>query len=145
VLDREGVICGADGKSEFDRMRACFSRQGAPEAFLCAFDLMEIDGEDLRQYDWQTRRGTLRSLLKRTGPGLRLSDHLDGNGVLAFQHACFMGLEGIVAKLRDRPYRSGRCPDWVKVGTGRHKDHGMVGERHRPGLRMGGDCCVSAE
>ncbi len=43
VLDGEGVICGPDGKSDFDRMRACFSRNGAPEAFLYAFDVLEVD------------------------------------------------------------------------------------------------------
>ena len=48
--------------------------------------------------------------------GIRLSEHLDGtDGETVFQHACRMGLEGIVAKRRDRPYRSGRSPDWVKV------------------------------
>jgi bifunctional non-homologous end joining protein LigD len=49
VLDGEGVICGTDGKSDFDRLRACFSRRGAPEAFLFAFDLLELDGRDLRR------------------------------------------------------------------------------------------------
>jgi bifunctional non-homologous end joining protein LigD len=55
-------------------------------------------------------------LLRKAGDGIRLSEHLattDGNTF--FQHACAMGLEGIVAKRRDRPYRSGRCPDWIKV------------------------------
>jgi bifunctional non-homologous end joining protein LigD len=47
--------------------------------------------------------------------GIRLSEHLDGDGGLAFRHARRMGLEGIVAKRRDRPYRSGRLPDWIKV------------------------------
>ena len=47
---------------------------------------------------------------------MQLSDHLEGNdGDAAFRHACAMGLEGIVAKRRDRPYRSGRSPDWIKV------------------------------
>jgi len=69
----------------------------------------------MRLYEWHVRRTTLRSLIKRAGPGIRLSEHLDGDGALAFQHACFMGLEGIVAKRRDKPYRSGRSPDWVKV------------------------------
>ncbi|MBV8511350.1 MAG: hypothetical protein JO289_14420, partial [Xanthobacteraceae bacterium] len=49
VLDGEGVICGPDGKSDFDAMRACFSRQGAPEAFLYAFDVLELDGQDMAQ------------------------------------------------------------------------------------------------
>ena len=48
MIDGEGVICGPDGKSDFDCMRACFSRNGAPEAFLYAFDLLELDGRDLR-------------------------------------------------------------------------------------------------
>jgi bifunctional non-homologous end joining protein LigD len=73
---------------------------GSRDAFLSAFDLLEIDGEDLRRYEWHVRRATLRSLIQRAGPGIRLSEHLDGDGALAFQHACFMGLEGIVAKRR---------------------------------------------
>jgi bifunctional non-homologous end joining protein LigD len=78
-------------------------------------ECVEIDGEDLRAYEWLARRATLRSLLRRAGRGMRLSEHLDGNGALAFRHAWFMGLAGIVAKRRDKPYRSGRSPDWVKI------------------------------
>ena len=115
TLDGEGVVCREDGVSDFDRLRAAVGRMGSRDAFLYAFDLLEIDGEDLRPYEWQVRRATLRSLIKRAGPGIRLSEHLDGDGALAFQHACGMGLEGIVAKRRDRPYRSGRSPDWIKV------------------------------
>src|SRR5262245_51926207 len=88
---------------------------GSRDAFLFAFDLLEIDGEDLRRYEWHVRRATLRSLIKRAGPGIRLSEHIDGDGAFAFRHACRMGLEGIVTKRRDKPYRSGRSPDWVKV------------------------------
>ena len=64
VLDGEGVICGPDGKSEFDRMRVCFGRQGAPEAFLYAFDVLELDGRDLRDERWARRRAALVQLLK---------------------------------------------------------------------------------
>jgi bifunctional non-homologous end joining protein LigD len=115
TLDGEGVVCGPDGVSVFDRLRAAVGRLGSRDAFLYAFDLLEIDGEDLRRCEWQVRRATLRSLIKRAGPGIRLSEHLDGDGALAFQHACRMGLEGIVSKRRDKPYRSGRSPDWIKV------------------------------
>ena len=48
VLDGEGVICGPDGQSDFDAMRACFSRNGAPEALVYAFDVLELDGRDMR-------------------------------------------------------------------------------------------------
>jgi bifunctional non-homologous end joining protein LigD len=54
-------------------------------------------------------------LVRKAGPGIRLSEHLDGDSDTIFRHACALGAEGIVAKRRDRPYRSGRCADWVKV------------------------------
>ena len=57
----------------------------------------------------------------KTGNGVRLSEHLDGaEGEMVFHHACRLGLEGIVAKRRDRPYRSGRCADWIKVKNRAH-------------------------
>jgi bifunctional non-homologous end joining protein LigD len=61
-------------------------------------------------------RATLASLLRKAGDGIRLSKHLAAtDGDTIFCDACAMGLEGIVAKRRDRPYRSGRSPGWVKV------------------------------
>lgn len=91
-------------------------RKGSHQAFLYAFDLLELDGIDLRREPWETRRATLTSLLRRAANGVRLSEHIEGtDGFTIFGHACHMGLEGIVAKRRDRPYRSGRSPDWIKV------------------------------
>ena len=116
TLDGEGVVCGADGVSDFDRLRAAVGRLGSCDAFLYAFDLLEINGTDLRHDAWEVRRATLTSLLRKVGQGIRLSEHLAStDGETIFQHACRMGLEGIVAKRRDRPYRSGRSPDWIKV------------------------------
>ena len=116
TLDGEGVVCRPDGVSDFDLLRAAVGRKGSRAAFLYAFDLLELDGADLRHEPWDTRRATLASLLRKAGKGIRLSGHIDGaDGDLVFRHACVMGLEGIVAKRRDRPYRSGRSPDWIKV------------------------------
>jgi len=116
MLDGEGVVCRPDGVSDFDLLRAAVGRKGSRAAFLYAFDLLELDGADLRYEPWETRRATLASLLRKSGKGIRLSGHIDGaDGDLVFRHACIMGLEGIVAKRRDRPYRSGRSPDWIKV------------------------------
>jgi bifunctional non-homologous end joining protein LigD len=116
TIDGEGVVCGEDGVADFDRLRAAVSRMGSRDAFLYAFDLLEIDGTDLRGDAWHVRRATLRSLIKRASPGIKLSEHLDGaDGATVFAHACRLGLEGIVAKRRDRPYRSGRSPHWIKV------------------------------
>ena len=68
-----------------------------------------------RRHPWEIRRATLTGLLRKAGPGVRLSEHVDGDGETIFRHACALGAEGIVAKRRDRPYRSGRCADWIKV------------------------------
>jgi bifunctional non-homologous end joining protein LigD len=116
TLDGEGVVCDPDGVTDFDLLRAALGRQGSRRAFLYAFDLLELDGRDLRSRRWDERRKALTKLLRKAGDGIRLSEHLaitDGNTI--FQHACAMGLEGIVSKRRDRPYRSGRSPDWIKV------------------------------
>ena len=116
IVDGEGVVCRSDGVSDFDLLRA-----GSREAFLYAFDLLELDGTDLRREPWETRRARLASLLWKTREGVRLSEHIDcTEGERVFHHACRMGLEGIVAKRRDRPYRSGRCADWIKVKNQAH-------------------------
>ena len=121
VLDGEGVICGPDGKSDLDRMRSCFSRHGAPEAFLYAFDLIELDGRDLRNEPWARRRDALVRILAKADAGIQLSEHIqDVDGVVVYRQACVMGLEGIVAKRLDSRYRSGRCRDWIKVKNPAH-------------------------
>ena len=116
TLDGEGVVCDAKGLTDFDRLRTVLTRRGSREPFLFAFDLLELDGEDLRPRCWNERRAALARLLRKAGDGVRLSEHLDGgDGATVFRHACAMGLEGVVAKRRDRPYRSGRSPDSIKV------------------------------
>ena len=77
TLEGEGVICGPDGKSDFDRMRARFSRNGAPEAFLYAFDLLDLDGQDLRGKRWDHRRALLAQLLTGADEGIRLCEHIE--------------------------------------------------------------------
>jgi bifunctional non-homologous end joining protein LigD len=116
TLDGEGVTCGANGITDFDMLRGELARYGSRRVFLYAFDILELDGRDLRATQWEERRKLLRSVVRKAGNGIRLSDHLDGtNGDKVFHHACSMGLEGIVAKRRDRHYHSGRSADWIKV------------------------------
>jgi bifunctional non-homologous end joining protein LigD len=116
TIDGEAVVCDSTGITDFDRLRSALARQGSREPFLYAFDLLELDGRDLRRSPWEQRRAALSRVLRKVGDGIRLSDHLDGtDGPAAFRHACAMGLEGIVSKRRDGPYRSGRSPDWIKV------------------------------
>jgi bifunctional non-homologous end joining protein LigD len=116
TIDGEGVLCGSDGVSDFWRLRAALARQGSRRVFLYAFDLLELDGRDLRARPWEDRRKALTKLLRKAGDGIQLCQHLAiTDGATIFRHACAMGLEGIVAKRRDLPYRSGRSKDWITV------------------------------
>src|ERR1700687_6004066 len=112
IIDGEAVACGDDGIASFNRIR--HQRHDA-SVYLYAFDLIELDGEDLRRDPLAVRKATLESLLRRAAPGLRFNEHLDEeDGPLVFAHACKMGLEGIVSKRKDSRYRSGRSPHWIK-------------------------------
>jgi bifunctional non-homologous end joining protein LigD len=112
IIDGEAVACGEDGIALFDRIRY---RRNDAGVFLYAFDLIELDGDDLRRDPLAVRKATLASLLARTSAGLRFNEHMEAqDGPLVFQHACKLGLEGIVSKRKDSRYRSGRSPDWIK-------------------------------
>ncbi len=111
IIDGEAVCCDADGRPSFDRIR--YRRHDA-SVFLYAFDLIEFNGDDLRREPLDTRKATVASVLRRAAPGLRLNEHIEADGPTVFAHACKMGLEGIVSKRKDSPYRSGRSPDWLK-------------------------------
>jgi bifunctional non-homologous end joining protein LigD len=83
------------------------------DAFLYAFDLLELDGTDLRREPIETRKATLASILRKSRLGVRLNEHLaHPEGVIVFQHACQLGCEGIVSKRIGSRYRSGRSADW---------------------------------
>ncbi len=111
IIDGEAVACDDNGVPSFDRIR--YRRHDA-SVFLYAFDLIEWNGDDLRREPLAVRKATLASVLAKAAPGLRLNDHIEADGRTVFAHACKMGLEGIVSKRKDSPYRSGRSPDWLK-------------------------------
>jgi ATP-dependent DNA ligase len=96
IVDGEAVACGADGVACFELIRGWDSDE---QVFMWAFDLIELDGEDLRRQPVTVRKATLASLVSRTVPGLRFNEHLEHeDGAEVFAHACRMGLEGIVSK-----------------------------------------------
>jgi bifunctional non-homologous end joining protein LigD len=113
IIDGEAVCCDNDGRPSFERIR--YRRHDA-SVFLYAFDLIELNGDDLRRDPLEVRKATLASVLAKAGPGLRLNEHLEHeDGEVVFRHACKLGLEGIVSKRKGSPYRSGRSPDWLKM------------------------------
>jgi bifunctional non-homologous end joining protein LigD len=112
TLDGEAVVCGPDGIAIFDALH----RHGTvTEAMLYAFDLPELDGEDLRAMPLGDRKRRLARLLGRRRLGIVLSAHTADDGATIFQRACKLGLEGIVSKRLSAPYRSGPSRDWLKV------------------------------
>ena len=90
-------------------------RRGTAEAMLYAFDLLELDGDDLRGLPLSDRKKRLARLLGGRRLGIVLSDHTDDDDATVFRQACVMGLEGIVSKRLTAPYRSGPSRDWLKI------------------------------
>src|SRR5215471_2141520 len=112
LIDGEAVACDADGMPVFDRLR--YRRQDAA-VFLFAFDLLELNGQDLRHEPIESRKRELGKLLRWSAQiGLQLNEHIAEPGNVVFRHACKLGLEGIVSKRLGSRYRSGRSKDWLK-------------------------------
>src|SRR5437764_4112328 len=109
LIDGEAVTCSEAGLADFDGLR---NRRG--DVHLCAFDLVEFDGRDLRLEPLTTRRRLLAWLIRKPRWELVLNALFEQDGPLVFEHACLLGCEGIVSKRKDSPYRSGRSRHWVK-------------------------------
>src|ERR1700738_5355547 len=112
VIDGEAIISDATGLAVFSLIR---SYRNGPRATLCAFDLIEIDGEDLRWRPIEDRKAALKNLLRPSHPGIAFNKHFDVEGTVVFHHARKLGGEGIVSKRLGSPYRFGRSADWIKV------------------------------
>ena len=99
---------------------------------LCAFELLAMDGDDLRRLPLSMRKANLARLLARWLEGIFLSPFEQGEiGPDLFRKACEFGLEGLVSKHRDRPYQSGRSMHWIKVKNRKHPAFDRVQEAHR--------------
>jgi bifunctional non-homologous end joining protein LigD len=113
VIDGEAVILGVDGYSDFN---ALHSGRHNEEVQLCAFDVLAMDGDDLRDLPLSMRKANLARLLARRPDGIFMSEFEQGEiGPDLFRKACEFGFEGLISKRRDRPYQAGRSKYWVKV------------------------------
>jgi bifunctional non-homologous end joining protein LigD len=112
LIDGEAIVCDENGLADFELIR----RDGAGEsAVLCAFDLLELDGQDLRRRPIEERKGLLAKLLNGQQTSIVLNQVYDGDGAIVFSLACRLGCEGIVSKRLGSTYRRGRSPLWLKV------------------------------
>jgi bifunctional non-homologous end joining protein LigD len=100
------------GLAVFDLIRR--KRHGG-DVVLIAFDLIELDGEDLRRSPIEHRKRQLAKLARSPHPGIVLNEVFEGDGDILFEHACKLGCEGVVSKRLGSPYRSGRSRHWLKI------------------------------
>jgi len=129
VIDGEAVILGVDGYSDFN---ALHSGKHNDEVQLCAFDVLAMNRDDLRDLPLSMRKANLARLLARRPDGIFMSDFEQGEiGPDLFRKACEFGFEGLVSKRRDRPYQSGRSKHWIKVKNRRHPAMERVAESFR--------------
>jgi ATP-dependent DNA ligase len=112
VIDAEAIVCDDNGLAVFDLIRGHCTNAGA---ILCAFDLLEVNGEDIRTEPIEERKRRLTGLLRLPHDGIALNETFRGDGTSIFKHACALGCEGIVSKRLGTPYRAGRSAHWLKV------------------------------
>jgi bifunctional non-homologous end joining protein LigD len=114
LIDGELVAEDKDGISRFSLLQQDLKAGRSDRMVLYAFDLLHLDGADLKSRPLSERKAALAKLLRGNKGVIRLSESLTEPGTVLLKHACRMGLEGIVSKRADAPYRSGRGHDWLK-------------------------------
>lgn len=115
LIDGELVVDTSTGASDFSALQADLSEGRSDRFIFYAFDLLHLDGYDLTEVKLIERKSLLAQLLGTDARIIRYSEHFEESGGTVFTHACQLGLEGIVSKLRDSPYRSGRMKSWMKA------------------------------
>jgi bifunctional non-homologous end joining protein LigD len=141
LLDGEVAVVLADGRTSFQALQNVFGggagRRAGMAYFL--FDLLHLDGRDLRGLPLEERKAILTSVIAggRGAPVIRYSEHVVGNGRAFFSHACRMGLEGIISKQRTLPYTGGRTTSWVKTKCIKRQEMVIGGFTDPEGSRSG--------
>jgi bifunctional non-homologous end joining protein LigD len=108
----QATVSGITG----DQLHTGHAGRSNDEVQLHAFDILAMDGDDLRSLRLSMRKTNLERLLARRPDGVFAAPFEQDNiGPDLFRKVCELGLEGLVSKHRDRPYRAGRSPDWIKV------------------------------
>src|SRR3954454_3386899 len=115
IIDGEATVLGNTGLPDFQALRRELGNPESKRLIYHAFDLLYLNGRDLRRAPLLQRKEALQSVMQDAPPTLVCVDFLEEDGARVFEHACRMGLEGIVAKRVDAPYRSGRQDLWIKL------------------------------
>ncbi len=136
LMDGELVALRSDGLSSFPDLQAALTEGRDDTLHLYLFDVLYRDGWDLRALPLSLRKTVLVELVTPNDP-IRVSDHLEGVTDLVRKTACSMGLEGIICKRADAPYRAGRSRDWLKIKCQGREEFVIVGWTPPQGSRSG--------
>jgi bifunctional non-homologous end joining protein LigD len=112
IIDGEAIVVDQNGLSVFDLIRY---RRHDHAATLCAFDVIELNGADLRRSPIEERKQRLAAVLRQPHHGIALNQTYEGDGAVIYQHGCALGCEGIVSKRLGSAYRMGRTDQWLKI------------------------------
>ena len=115
ILDGEVVVQLASGLTSFQALQNALRDKSSEQLVYYVFDLLYLNGHDLRSQPLLERKRLLQELLARADPQLQFSEHWEGNGSRFLRECCRRGLEGIVSKRGDRPYLAARTTDWLKI------------------------------
>jgi bifunctional non-homologous end joining protein LigD len=137
LVDGEAVALDEDGRSSFQLLQEALSSGKTDEIVYFAFDLVHLDGWNLGEAKLVDRKSLLKPLIASDDGLVRYSDHQEGNGKAFFNAACEVALEGMIAKQRDAPYRSGRNRAWLKIKCINREDFAVIGWTDPAGARVG--------
>jgi bifunctional non-homologous end joining protein LigD len=142
-LDGEVVALEENGKTNFQLLQNSLKQNNPATLVYFVFDLLYLDGRDLTHSPLEDRKKLLKRILKQKrvskvlGPPLRYSEHWIGQGDDLYQESCRKGLEGIISKKADQPYRSGRSRDWLKIKCSKNQEFVIGGFTEPAGSRSG--------
>ena len=139
LLDGEVVALNENGTTNFQLLQNSLSTHATDSLAYYVFDLLHLNGNDLMQLPLRTRKETLSDILKPKGssPAIRYSEHWLGDGDSLYDEACRSGLEGVVSKRADQPYKPGRGRDWVKTKCVQNQEFVICGFTDPAGSRAG--------
>ncbi|SAL78172.1 ATP dependent DNA ligase [Caballeronia telluris] len=137
-VDAEAVVLDAKGKPDFNALQNAFDRRSTADIVLYVFDLLWLNGTDLREQPLRARRALLHELTEQAeSPLLRYSDDFAEDPASLVASACKMKLEGIIGKRADAPYRSGRSNDWIKLKCNLRQEFVIGGFSRVKGAKSG--------
>lgn len=136
-IDGEVVVMDADGRTSFQALQNALSSDHSSQLHYYAFDLMYLNGYDLRGVPLVERKRLLEAILEAAPATLRFSAHIQGSGEAFYAQACKMKLEGMISKRAQSTYRGGRCRDWLKVKCSLRQEMVIGGYTDPEGTRSG--------